>query len=92
MELLAALHRAGHTVVIITHTMWVAAEYATRIVVMRAGQIVCDGPTRDVFGAEELLTAGLLGPPIVQLGHRLGVDALTVDEMVNALAADEHCR
>lgn len=86
MEMLTMLHSAGHTVVIITHSMWVAAEYAARTIVMRQGQITRDGPTRDVFVDEEILAAAnLRPPPIVQLSNRLGAGALTVDEMATAL-------
>jgi energy-coupling factor transport system ATP-binding protein len=87
MEMLKRLHEAGHTVIIITHSMWAAAEYAVRTIVMRNGEVILDGHTRDVFANEEVLaTANLKPPPIVQLSNRLGVGALTVNEMVRALA------
>lgn len=86
MKMLAVLHGAGHTIVIITHSMWVAAEYAERTIVMRQGRIIRDGPTREVFTEEEMLaSANLTPPPIVQLSNRLGAAALTVDEMIEAL-------
>ena len=87
MEMLARLHEAGHTLVVITHSMWVAAEYATRTLAMRGGAVILDGPTREVFTQEEALaTANLQPPPVVQLSNRLGAGALTVDEMARALA------
>jgi energy-coupling factor transporter ATP-binding protein EcfA2 len=86
MKMLGVLHASGHTVIVITHSMWVAAEFAARTIVMRQGQIIRDGPTRAVFIEEELLaSANLTPPPIVQLSNRLGAAALTVDEMVHAL-------
>lgn len=87
MKMLTALHAAGHTVIIITHCMWVAAEYATRTILMRQGKIIRDGPTREVFSDEDTLAAAnLTPPPIVQLSNRLGAGVLTVDEMVSALS------
>jgi energy-coupling factor transport system ATP-binding protein len=87
MEMLKRLHAAGHTLIVITHSMWVAAEYAMRTLVMRGGTVILNGPTRDVFADEEVLaSANLKPPPIVQLSNRLGVGALTVDEMVRALS------
>jgi energy-coupling factor transport system ATP-binding protein len=87
MDMLARLNRQGHTVIIITHSMWAACDYASRTLVLRDGSIVLDGPTRDVFAMEDILaSAGLRPPPIVQLSNRLGVGALTVPEMVTALS------
>ncbi|HWS52994.1 MAG TPA: ABC transporter ATP-binding protein [Pyrinomonadaceae bacterium] len=87
MEMLTRLHRAGHTLIVITHSMWVAAEYATRALVMRGGEIILDGHPREVFAEEELLaSAHLKPPPVVQLSNRLGAGALTVDELARALA------
>lgn len=87
MEMLARLHEAGHTLIVITHSMWVAAEYATRTLAMRGGAVILDGPTREVFTQEEALaSANLQPPPVVQLSNRLGAGALTVDEMARALA------
>ena len=87
MNMLAALHEAGHTVIIITHCMWVAAEYSTRAILMRQGEIIRDGSTRDVFASEEsLAAANLAAPPIVQLSNRLGAGALNVDELLSTLS------
>jgi energy-coupling factor transport system ATP-binding protein len=86
MALIQRLNRAGHTIVIITHAMRVAAEYARRVILMRDGRIVRDAGTREIFSNEaELLALGLTPPPAVQVAHRLGVPALTVDELVGAL-------
>src|SRR2546427_391083 len=45
MALIRQLNQAGHTIVMITHLMWVAAEYAARCVVLQAGGAVGGGPT-----------------------------------------------
>jgi len=83
MEMLERLHEKGHTIIIITHSMWVAAEYAKRIIIMKDGAILLDGPTRNVFFAEKKLAeASLHPPPLVRLSNILGTQALTVAQMV----------
>lgn len=83
MELIRKLNEAGQTIIMITHTLWVVAEYAHRIVAMRGGRVVMDGPTRQVLAREEELAASHLRPPhIVSLGNRLGRTVLSVEELV----------
>jgi cobalt transport protein ATP-binding subunit len=86
MEMLKSLNRSGHTVIIITHSMWVAAEYAKRTIVLKDGCILSDGPTRLVFADEALLAGASLRPSsLVQLSNWLGTQALTVEQMVREL-------
>jgi energy-coupling factor transporter ATP-binding protein EcfA2 len=86
MQLLARLNSAGHTVIIITHAMDVAATWARRVVLMRGGEIIADGTARQVFHQpDRLALAGLVAPPCVRLGSLLGVPAVTVDELAGAL-------
>jgi len=86
MALIRRLNRAGHTILIITHAMAVAAESARRVILMRDGRIVRDGPTREIFADEAaLLTMGLTLPPVVQVANRLGIPALTLEELVGCL-------
>jgi energy-coupling factor transport system ATP-binding protein len=89
MALIRRLNAAGHTIVIITHAMDIAAAYARRTILMQEGQVVADGPTRDVFADESRVRGlGLTPPPIVQVANRLGLPALTLDELVSVLARD----
>jgi energy-coupling factor transport system ATP-binding protein len=86
MEMLKRLNNRGHTIIIITHSMWVAAEYAKRTIVMKDGRILSDGPTRAVFAEENRLAETSLCPPsVVRLSNWLGTEALTVQEMVKEL-------
>ncbi|MFI5338675.1 MAG: ABC transporter ATP-binding protein [Candidatus Methylomirabilales bacterium] len=86
MALIQRLNQAGHTILIITHAMAVAAEYARRVILMRNGSIVRDGTTRDIFSDESsLLELGLTPPPAVQVANRLGVPALTLDDLLGCL-------
>jgi energy-coupling factor transport system ATP-binding protein len=83
MELLKTLNRKGHTIVVITHSMWVAAEWARRTVVLKNGAILLDGPTRNVFSHQTTLAEASLSPsPLVQLSNWLGSQAMTLKELV----------
>ena len=89
MALIQRLNAAGHTIVIITHAMDIAAAYARRVVLMQGGRILLDGPTREVFADEPRIgQTGLTPPPVVQVGNRLGVPALTLEELVSGLTRD----
>ncbi len=85
-------HRAGVTVVLITHHMDEAAQ-ADRLVVMSAGHIVADGTPKDVFAdVEGLKAVGLTVPETVELcwelrqeGLPLPLDAISDDECAQAL-------
>ena len=90
MRYLAARHRQGLTVVIITHDVTLAAEYADRLVVMRDGQVALDGSPRELFRDPEALRACHVAPPQAsELARLLGMagDIATVEELVDALMA-----
>lgn len=84
MDLVKSLNEAGSTIIVVTHTMWVVAEYAHRAVAVRDGEIVLSGTVREVFAEEEKLRAAYIRPPhIVSLGNRLGATVLSVGEMID---------
>jgi energy-coupling factor transport system ATP-binding protein len=86
MALIQRLNAAGHTIIIITHAMDIAAAYTRRVILMHEGRILREGTTRGVFADEPCLRqAGLTPPPIVEAANRLGVPALTLEELVGAL-------
>ena len=84
----------GITVVLITHHMSECIG-ADRLVVMSEGRIVADGTPREVFTQVELLRSEGLSVPVTteliyelnQDGWVLPLDALTVDECADAVAA-----
>jgi len=49
LELCAALNRAGKTIVAVLHDLNQAARYASRMVVMRAGEILAQGVPEDLL-------------------------------------------
>ncbi len=83
MQLVKRLNDAGHTIIMVTHTMWVVAEYAHKVAVMRDGRLAKYGRTRDVLGDEAALAAcALQVPPVVSLANGLGKTLLSVDELL----------
>jgi len=82
MELIKRLNEKGHTIIIVTHTMWVVAEYAHRVAVIQNGVVTLCGKTREIFRQEDELAKSFIKVPhIVEFSNRLGVTALTVEEM-----------
>ena len=102
MEFLKDLNeKHGHSVIIITHDMYIVAQYARRVILMSEGKILADGPTADVFSQPQVLQKAFLEPPqITQLAQSvqdLGFNpgTLTAEEMVdqfNALKQSESQR
>jgi energy-coupling factor transport system ATP-binding protein len=83
MALVRDLNRAGIAIVIITHTPWLVAEYARRVVLMRKGAKIFDGGVREFFMQDELLrSSSFRAPEITELSRRFGTLALTTDEFV----------
>lgn len=83
MNMVRRLNENGSTIIFITHHMWVVAEYAKRAFVMKDGDIILEGTTREVFSQGEILRDAFLRPPhFVEFSHRLGYTFLTPDEMV----------
>lgn len=86
MELLVELNQQGHTIIIITHAVHIAMEYAKRTVLMADGRIIADAPTRQVFTmSEKLEEAGVREPDITKLSKKFGKVFLTVEEFVQCV-------
>jgi energy-coupling factor transport system ATP-binding protein len=82
----------GKTIVIITHNMKTVGNHCDRIMVMSKGELILDGPPREIFSKEEqLLEADILPPQITRLGQMLASefecprDILTVPEMAETI-------
>ncbi len=86
MTMIRELHRQGHTIVMITHSMRLVAEYAQRCLLMEKGKIVADGLPRDIFHDTALVRAASLEiPPISLFCQRWGHTLLTVNEVKASL-------
>jgi len=62
-DLTQALLGLDVTQLIVTHDLLYALEVSPRSVIIDSGRIVADGPTRDLLGDAELLTAHRLALP-----------------------------
>ena len=84
----------GITVILITHHMNECIN-ADRLLVMSAGHIIADGTPKEVFShVEEMKAASLTVPETTELiyglrqaGYDVPLEALTVDECADAIAA-----
>ena len=54
LELLAALHEQGRTIVAVLHDLNQAARYATTVVAMRDGRVIAEGPPAEVVTSENV--------------------------------------
>jgi energy-coupling factor transport system ATP-binding protein len=77
VPLLRGLAERGHAVVLSTHDVELAAELTDRTVVMAEGEVVADGPTRDVVRQSPAFAP--------QVNKVLGGGWLTVAEIATAL-------
>ncbi len=80
VDLLHELSSAGHTVVVATHDVELAAEVADRVVVLAEGEVVADGPARQVLAGSPAFA-----PQVAKVLHPLPY--LTVGDVVLALGA-----
>lgn len=77
LDLVRELNQAGHTIMMITHDMVLASQYAHRAVVFDSGTVRADLPIQDVFADSSLLHSADLRPPqVTELAHRLGLPAV----------------
>jgi energy-coupling factor transport system ATP-binding protein len=90
-DVIATLLAAGRTVIAVSHDMRFVVETFARVVVMRRGRIVLDGPVADAFAepAWPMLASTSIEPPLAaRLGARLGLGSTpTEGRLVEALAA-----
>ncbi len=89
---IASMRAAGRSVVAITHDMEFAAASFERIVVMREGVVVADGPPGTVFApanVDLLASTGLTPPPAARIAARLGLAMVPPDaaSLLQALRA-----
>jgi energy-coupling factor transport system ATP-binding protein len=80
--IVGAMRAAGRSVVAITHDMEFAGSHFSRIVVMREGVVVADGPPAIVFAPanrELLASTGLIPPPAARIAARLGLGVVPPD-------------
>ncbi len=99
---IVALHQSrGIAVVLVTHSMEEAAQYARRLLVINRGRILFDGSPAAIFTChkEELLAAGMDVPGVYKLAALLRSRGLNLpqgianeDELVRQIKKARGCR
>ena len=80
-------HGAGRTVIVISHDMGFVAAAADRVIVLRAGKVLLDGPPAAVFAEAswEALRSTYLEPPLPAIiGTRMRLGPTPTDEALLA--------
>jgi energy-coupling factor transporter ATP-binding protein EcfA2 len=86
MNLLVTLNGRGHTVVCITHNMDVAAAFCHRMIILKGGSVIADGPVREVLSRQSALDRGMIVPPsAVRMGIANGFATLTAREYIECM-------
>jgi energy-coupling factor transport system ATP-binding protein len=77
-----AFRDAGRSVIAITHDMEFAAANFTRVIVMRLGEVIADGPPTAIFAADQrelLASTGLTPPPAARIAAAMGLSIVPAD-------------
>jgi len=91
LDLLSRWNADGRTIIVITHDISLVAERVPRTVIISGGNILADGPTRDVLSNADLLRKAFLRPPqVTRVAQRLqefGIppNVMTVQELRDEL-------
>lgn len=84
MEILKDYNSRGHTVIAVTHDMGLVAEYTDRVIVVKDGRIIDDGPPEEVFLKEDNLKKTNIRPPqITQVG--IEMESVTADDVLKEM-------
>jgi energy-coupling factor transport system ATP-binding protein len=90
MEIISRLNSEGTTILMITHDMEVALDFARSALVLSKGRLLIQGPVREVMKDRALLDrASLLPAQIPALALMLGAgyeNVFTVDDMASKAA------
>ena len=76
----------GLSIILVSHNMSDVARLADHVIVLDSGRLVMDGTPREVFSREEeLKNIGLSVPEAMSFAKRFGLEALTIDELVEKI-------
>lgn len=87
MAVLSDMKDIIQTAVIATHDMQLVCQWAERIIVLRGGRVVADGPRDEIFARADLVEqVGIRPPEIFTMGQTLDRRALcyTIDEFLSS--------
>lgn len=86
--LIRRLADRGVAVIIVEHEIDLVGEITDHVSVMANGEIIHQGPTREVFHPNSwagLADVDIRPPRVARLGAALGVEAMSLDELVDGL-------
>ncbi|MFD1413716.1 energy-coupling factor ABC transporter ATP-binding protein [Oceanobacillus jeddahense] len=87
-NIIAELRKEGKLVLCILHDMDFAAQVFERTIVFHQGNVLLDGPTKEVFMHADILKKAFLEQPsIIKIAKNLGIDNtyLTEEELIEKL-------
>lgn len=87
MAVLSDMKDIIQTAVIATHDMQLVCQWAERIIVLRGGRVVADGPRDEIFARTDVVEqVGIRPPEIFTMGQALDRRALcyTIDEFLSS--------
>lgn len=70
-EIIRTLKNAGKTILLVEHKIDLVAEYCDEVLVMKAGEIVCAGKTREILSDIRLLDQEVQIPQVAIWGHEM---------------------
>jgi energy-coupling factor transporter ATP-binding protein EcfA2 len=94
MRYISSLHQQGLTVIIITHDVSLAANYASRLLVLNQGRVALDGSPEDVLHQKEILRECHISlPQVAELSFQMrdcGIpdNIIRVPDMVHIFTGD----
>ncbi len=72
MNIVKTLHSSGKTIIMVSHDMPLIAKYSKRILVLKKGELLMEGPPKKVFSHPDILLKTHIKPPhITRLGFSL---------------------
>lgn len=87
-RIVSTLAEAGKTVITVTHDIDFAAEHFRRLIALRQGRVILDGPMRQTIIQQDVLASTAVDPPqLTRLSLALGFDepAITPEEFLTLL-------
>jgi energy-coupling factor transporter ATP-binding protein EcfA2 len=88
MNIASQMNKDGKSIIMITHSMPLVAEYAKKVMVLSDGHVLFQGLVKDVYQRTEMLKKASLKPPqIIQLALLLKIPQtiLSIDDMYSYL-------
>jgi energy-coupling factor transport system ATP-binding protein len=86
MSVLEGLNRRGHTIIVMTHALWLLHGPVRRVLLLVEGRLAADGPPEEILTDEPLMgSAGLRPPDLARLARLQRAPLLTVEAWAAAL-------